>query len=299
MSSTATTNGDDGKRARIPSIVTIDSNLLGFAEKTASLITGIDIGDVVDGHSLYSSIVKDSGVACRRDDGAGGKVSDARRQRSPPLPKQQRRHSTIRTRWCGSRLLSDDVCIPVPTICRHVHENYQKADLVLYDTPASAEAATRLAVCLQRRIVATFVYVDFEKPDAKESVDGVFDRSTTLDAPSVESVVVVVVRNAGPDSYAKSDHVRWRRRFLFARRSSVAKRSALLIRIENNRCRPGRMARYVAYVVRSFQKYGKLIDRRPEIVGVRIDDDDNGGGGGAFSVFDIRRGRGAVRNRQR
>lgn len=220
-------------------LITVDSNLRFFARKVAELVTNVALEDVLDETLVEQHVNRETGPTY-----VPGADQTTRTCSRRPVVDSTSRHGaqflaktgasrlklyTVRSRWCGPDLIPN-ACIPVPVLCSKIRAEYGNYDLILFDTPKNEKSYTELERCLGR-VKYSFVYVN---GDADGSYVGQWQEL------SGRQTVVVL------DNF----------------KLSVRLAAEYVIILRPHNCSANTVAKFVAYLVKMYQRYGKIADVR-------------------------------------
>lgn len=231
-------------------IFTIDSNVMAFARQTADRLTRLHALDVSD--IDYESVVNAAAAVTPTidyrsfavGDGTSSSSSSAvcrmKTRRSDDGKKPPAELSgpypmyTLKSSWCND---IDGRCIPVSDVCKNIKHEYDNSDIVIYNTPLDSKQFHDLALCSGRKIVS-FVYVNGQ-------LGPVGGFMATTRAMTAGGVSVVLLLDRVPGAYTRPEDLR-----CFEH----------VIKINQHNCSRALVSKFVAYVVKSFQKYQTHID---------------------------------------
>jgi len=229
----------------------LDSNIPSFARQTTDRLTRIHVSDVSKTepieyfHDKPKSIlsVEESTLAvCRL---AKRKIL-TENSNVVLNPESTYPLYTLKIPWCDD---TGNSCLSVTDVCKNIRREYNNSDIMIYDTPRDKIKFKELGVCTGREIIS-FVYINgkFGKPDRfMNSVRNV----CTGDANNRVPVILILDRiTIGVDLYEF-------RCFEY------------IIKLNRHNCSRSQVSKFMAYIVKSFQKYQTVLDLNTGIAAVK------------------------------
>jgi len=144
---------------------------------------------------------------------------------------------TLKTPWCDDTGIS---CLSVTDVCKNIRQEYNNSDIMIYDTTRDKIKFKELGVCTGREIIS-FVYINgkFGKPHRfMDSVRNICTGDSNVRVP----VILLLDRiTIGVDS----DEFRC---------------FEYIIKLNRHNCSRTQVSKFMAYIVKSFQKYQTVLD---------------------------------------
>jgi len=135
--------------------------------------------------------------------------------------------------WCDH---TGNSCLSVTDLCKNIRQEYNNSDIMIYDTTRDKIKFKELGVCTGREIIS-FVYINgkFGKPD--RFIDSVRNVCTG-DADNRVPVILVLDR-VDLDDFRCFEYI---------------------IKLNRHNCSRSQVSKFMAYIVKSFQKYQTVLD---------------------------------------
>lgn len=222
----------------------LDSNIASFSGQTSDRLTRIVVSDVcktkpITQHShdkSLSTLSETQSVVCQMpkrtilNQCSNAVINPVTELLMYPL-------YTLKSPWFTD---SDDSYLNVTDVCKNITQEYNNSDIVIYDTVRDKIKFNELGVCTRRKIIS-FVYVNgkFGKPDRFMNS---LKNLCTGDADNRIPVIVVLDRLSVGDDIDQ---------FLCFE---------YIIKLNHHNCSLSQVSKFMAYIIKSFQKYQTVFD---------------------------------------
>lgn len=224
----------------------LDSNIPSFTRQTADRLTRIHVSDVCK-TELTENYREDGSksVILSFEESTTAAVCHLEKRRklnsNAVLNPPQSTYPlyTLKIPWCGDDT-GNGSCLSVTDVCKNIRQEYNNSDIMIYDTTRDKIKFKELGVCTGREIIS-FVYINGKFENTDRFMDSVRNVCTGDADNRVPVILLLDGMTVGVDldDFRCFEHI---------------------IKLNRHNCSRSQVSKFMAYIVKSFQKYQTVLD---------------------------------------